>query len=222
MFQKLFYLFGLAISASFGESQYIMPGSQVDPSGHGCVIDGGYQWCEEMNLCVRSWEVSCPSLMVSVGSQLPPPSLPPPPPRPIDPLPDPLYDGTPSSIPSDCAPWNDGCNICRRTPVDMSSGSQGACTRMMCFRQDKPFCMTYLDGRTCTSVNDCVDNRVDECQEPCPPPAPCPRPYFPNMNMDNCKMITDNDDCGCVIGCPHYDCTNDNCNSDLDLSLIHI
>ena len=227
----MFYLFGLAISTSFGETQY-MPGSQVDPSGHGCVLDGGYQWCEEMNSCVRSWEVSCPSLnqiMIPDGLLPPsPPSLPPPPPRPIDPeypvdplpidpLPiDPLYDGTPTSIPSDCVTWNDGCNICRRNPNDMSSGSQGACTRMMCFRQAKPFCMTYLDGRTCTSDNECVDTRVDECQESCPPPAPCPRPYFPNMNMDNCKMITDNDDCGCVVGCPHYDCTNDNCNSDLD------
>ena len=129
MFNKLFYLFGLAISASFGESQYIMPGSQVDPSGHECVLDGGYQWCEEMNTCVRPWEVSCPSLAIIT-----------------DPLPP--------------------------TPVEE--------------------CLT------------------------CPPPIPCARPYFPNMNTDNCRMVTDRDECGCSTSCPHYDCTNDNCNSDLD------
>lgn len=56
-------------------SQFI-PGSQVDPSGHGCILDGGYQWCEEMNTCVRSWEVDCPSLMepvVDECSTCPPP-----------------------------------------------------------------------------------------------------------------------------------------------------
>lgn len=127
MFKKLFYLFGLAISANFGESQYIMPGSQVDPSGHDCVLDGGYQWCEEMNSCVRSWEVSCPSLAMAITDPLPP-----------------------------------------------------------------------------TPVKDC-----STCH-----PFPCARPYFPNMN--NCRMVTDRDECGCPTSCPHYDCTNDNCNSDLD------
>ena len=62
MFRKLFYSLGLIIGATYGQSQYVMPGSQVDLSGHGCVIDGGYQWCEELNTCVRPWEVSCASL----------------------------------------------------------------------------------------------------------------------------------------------------------------
>ena len=126
MFNKLFYLFGLSINTYIVESQFIA-GSQVDPSGHGCVLDGGYQWCEEMNTCVRPWEVSCQSLMITD-------SLPP------------------------------------------------------------------------TPIKDCST---------CPPPAPCPRPYLPNIDMNNCRMITDRDDCGCIIGCPHYDCSN-NCNSDLD------
>ena len=63
----LFLMFG-AVNSQF------IPGSQVDPSGHGCVIDGGYQWCEEMNTCVRSWEVECPSLMnLSCSEPCPPP-----------------------------------------------------------------------------------------------------------------------------------------------------
>ena len=59
MFQSLFY-FG-SLFTIYVNSQ-IIPGSQVDVSGHNCVIDGGYQWCEELSSCVRSWETSCPSL----------------------------------------------------------------------------------------------------------------------------------------------------------------
>lgn len=32
------------------------------PDSHGCVSDGGYQWCKEKQKCVRIWEESCPSL----------------------------------------------------------------------------------------------------------------------------------------------------------------
>ena len=39
-----------------------LPGSQVDLTGHGCVLDGGYEWCEELSRCIRRWEVPCPSL----------------------------------------------------------------------------------------------------------------------------------------------------------------
>ena len=48
---KLFFTMFAAVNSQF------IPGSQVDSSGHGCVIDGGYQWCEELSSCVRSWEV---------------------------------------------------------------------------------------------------------------------------------------------------------------------
>tara|TARA_Y100000389_G_scaffold64682_1_gene60757 strand:+ start:8818 stop:9822 length:1005 start_codon:yes stop_codon:yes gene_type:complete len=78
MFQKLFYfgsLFTIYVNSQF------LPGSQVDISGHGCVIDGGYQWCEELNSCVRSWETACPSLML--------PSIPP---ISIDPLIEPVNE----------------------------------------------------------------------------------------------------------------------------------
>jgi hypothetical protein len=37
-----------------------LPGSQVD--SHGCSLDGGYQWCEDLNECVRSWETDCSTL----------------------------------------------------------------------------------------------------------------------------------------------------------------
>ena len=117
MLRKLFGLIFIAVDAQF------MPGSQVDVSGHGCVIDGGYQWCDELNTCIRPWETECNSLQV------------------IDPLP---------------------------------------------------------------------------CQRPCPIPPPCPMPYIPNIDMNNCRIATNTDECGCEIGCPSYHCSNVNCNSDLD------
>lgn len=50
----------LMISLSY--SQLTIPGSQVDISGHGCVIDGGYQWCSDLQTCIRPWETECNSL----------------------------------------------------------------------------------------------------------------------------------------------------------------
>ena len=35
----------------------IVPGSQHDL--HNCVLDGGYQWCESTQSCIRSWETPC-------------------------------------------------------------------------------------------------------------------------------------------------------------------
>ena len=102
----------------------MLTGSQIDPSGHNCVIDGGYQWCESTQSCIRQWETPCDSLNIPSPSQA--------------------------------------------------------------------------------------------CNYPCPPSffPPCPEPYIPDIN--NCHMITNNDNCGCAIGCPHYDCTNPECSSDLD------
>jgi hypothetical protein len=37
-----------------------IPGSQTD--GHGCVIDGGYQWCESTQQCQRTWELPCETM----------------------------------------------------------------------------------------------------------------------------------------------------------------
>jgi len=37
-----------------------IPGSQRDD--HGCVLDGGYQWCESLQQCQRLWETPCEEL----------------------------------------------------------------------------------------------------------------------------------------------------------------
>ena len=51
-----------------------LPGSQIDLSGHGCVIDGGYQWCADLQTCIRPWETECNSLRDC--SEECPPSIP--------------------------------------------------------------------------------------------------------------------------------------------------
>ena len=37
------------------------PGSQQDE--HGCVLDGGYQWCESLQQCQRLWETPCEEII---------------------------------------------------------------------------------------------------------------------------------------------------------------
>ena len=53
------FLKSLTIFAIFNstEAQYIIPGSQHD--SHNCVLDGGYQWCEHTQSCIRAWETPC-------------------------------------------------------------------------------------------------------------------------------------------------------------------
>jgi len=52
---KTFFLFFSGVNSQ-------LLGANNDPSGNGCVTDGGYQWCEEINSCVRTWETPCLSL----------------------------------------------------------------------------------------------------------------------------------------------------------------
>ena len=73
-------MFGL-LTATQTLSQ--LPGSQQDE--HGCVLDGGYQWCESHNECIRPWETVCE----------------------VD-----TPDIALSNIPYNCASWYDGCNTC--------------------------------------------------------------------------------------------------------------
>ena len=44
----------------------------------------------------------------------------------------PVYN-EPSTVPTNCMSWYDGCNTCR-----VENGNIGGCTRMTCFRQDIP------------------------------------------------------------------------------------
>ena len=41
-------------------------------------------------------------------------------------------------IPNNCRSWYDGCNTC-----SVTNGNWGACTRMMCFRNDNSRCLSF-------------------------------------------------------------------------------
>ena len=43
-----------------------------------------------------------------------------------------------NNIPINCISWYDGCNTCQ-----VRNGQIGACTRMMCFREDNPYCLRF-------------------------------------------------------------------------------
>ena len=47
---------------------YLASGQQLVGSqrgDHGCVMDGGYTWCESTQSCIRPWEIQCNSLVVT-------------------------------------------------------------------------------------------------------------------------------------------------------------
>lgn len=46
-----------------------------------------------------------------------------------------------NNIPLDCTSWFDGCNTCR-----VNNGILGPCTRLMCFREERPYCISTING----------------------------------------------------------------------------
>ena len=42
------------------------------------------------------------------------------------------------SVPNNCISWYDGCNTCH-----VSNGVIQGCTRILCFREDPPRCLSY-------------------------------------------------------------------------------
>ena len=174
MFVKLFYLFGLFHSI---QSQFI-PGSQVDSSGHGCVIDGGYQWCEEMNSCVRSWEVDCPSLMepvVDECSTCPPPI----------PCPEPYI---PNIDTCRLNSYTDNCGCQTRCPSydcrNINCNSDSDCHYNQ-FSRPMQMRMPMVDGRrTQIQTSECV-NKVG-INETCGGYTP---PEFQTRCLDNLECV---------------------------------
>ena len=107
-----------------------LPGGQKDD--HNCVLDGGYQWCETLNQCVRIWETHCESLE------------------------NPINNNPSHVIPKNCATWNDGCNTCEVN----REGALGACTMMYCFTQNTPICTSYyINEDLCLTNSDCDSDK---------------------------------------------------------------
>ena len=66
----------------------VLVGGQRDD--HGCVLDGGYQWCDFTQSCARPWETPCVETL-GVPPSPPPRPYPSPPPRPLPPTPPPPH-----------------------------------------------------------------------------------------------------------------------------------
>jgi len=56
------------------------------------------------------------------------------------PLNPPIIIGS-DTVPNDCEVWFDGCNTCQS-----NNGILGACTRIMCFREETPYCLRQISG----------------------------------------------------------------------------
>lgn len=92
---KLFSFLLNLMYLSIVESQMLMGGQHDE---HNCVLDGGYQWCEDTQSCVRSWETYCASLD-EPGPVIDYPNPVPTPPTPPTPVPSPAPVPLPSPQP---------------------------------------------------------------------------------------------------------------------------
>ena len=50
-------------------------------------------------------------------------------------------NAVPNAVPNNCEVWFDGCNTCQT-----NNGVLGACTRIMCFREETPYCLRPASG----------------------------------------------------------------------------
>jgi len=161
-----------------------LPGSQTDE--HGCIIDGGYQWCDDLNECVRPWMTPCSGTYV-----VDPPPMPvidPIPLYPVDPMPvDPMPVNPVSLIPYNCATWFDGCNTCQVT-----NGVANICTMMACFVTQQPECLSYYsnlnEGDTCYRFCEDGSQVTVDLKDKCPSGTTCTPPN--GIGFDSCNDNT--------------------------------
>ena len=197
----------------FASGQQLV-GSQRDD--HGCVMDGGYTWCESTQSCIRPWEIQCTPLVVTEPGPVVDPgfgisdcSHQCPPPMPC-PMPEMNIDisncklnnhvddcGCQVSCPSyDCTVQNtptipDNCATwndgCNTCQV--RDGRAEICTMMYCFRNAEPHCMNYNIQSNSLNTNDvCYRFCEDGSQSPVNRRSDCP-------SGTTCKKINlfDND-----------------------------
>lgn len=164
-----------------GQGQ-VLVGSQRDD--HGCVMDGGYTWCESTQSCVRPWETPCSSLVVTEPSPVVDPGFgfpstvcadttcPPPMPCPMPAMNIDISNcklnnhiddcGCQVSCPSyDCTDQNtptipDNCATWNDgcNTCQVRDGRAEICTLMYCFRQAEPHCMSYHIKSNSLGLND--------------------------------------------------------------------
>ena len=191
-------------------AQMLVGGTRDD---HGCVMDGGYSWCEELNSCIRPWETECNTLVVTEpGPVIDPPvcnECPPPMPCPMPYIPEfnmnnckfnnnvdecgcqiscPSYDCSIQNVPTipdNCVTWNDGCNTCQ-----VRNGRADICTLMYCFRQAEPYCMHFSTdelriGEICYRFCEDGSQEFINRQNDCPPNTIC-KSNDNGLSYDSC------------------------------------
>ena len=146
MFKVLLNSLIIALS----NSQYILPGSQVDVTGHGCIVDGGYEWCEELQTCIRPWENECNSQIVTEPGPVVDP-------RPVvDPVPN-CLDNCPPPMPCPMPEMNIDVSSCKLKYHVDDCGCQAACPSYDCNDNVVTIpsnCATWMDGcNTCQVRN---------------------------------------------------------------------
>ena len=190
------FVIGMTQLFALGNSQIMDGGTALIGSSHdahGCVTDGGYQWCDSLNQCVRPWMTPCPTIAVEpplidpgFGVPVNPPvavdPLPPTPsPPPVAPPPPPQVP-TNNQIPYNCAEWYDGCNHCQ-----VVNGQMTACTRMMCFTQRPSECLSYNRlnlGDVCYRFCENGSEQTVNSRDKCPSGSTCVAPG--TIGFDSC------------------------------------
>jgi len=155
-----------------------MVGHELD--SHACVVDGGYQWCESQNKCVRPWINPCHQYPIDpLPVRIDHIELP----RPIDPM---LPVPTKPMIPYNCASWYDGCNRCM-----VQEGKVATCTRMMCFTQGLSTCLSYnrlTEGATCYRFCEDGSQKAVDLKDKCPSGTTCTPTN--SIGFDSCNDNT--------------------------------
>ena len=170
---KIFFLFFTSVNAQ-------LIGSQEDPTGNGCVLDGGYSWCPALKKCVRSWVEPCQSLGDTtkpfdyIYNHIMKPD-------PSDPLP-----VIKNKMPDNCATWFDGCNTCQ-----VEDGKSKICTLMYCHTKNEPYCMNF-NKKNNLKIGDicyrfCEDNSKESINKKylCPDNTKC----ISSFNKNSASMV---------------------------------
>lgn len=131
----------------------MLAGSQRDD--HGCVTDGGYQWCETTQSCVRPWMTHCESLTIP------------------EPLPHPIDAQPPIALP----PSVQTTQLCSNSPIQLC--------RMLCQEPTCPSGQCALRTSNCCDFKCVSDTSLSVPSPPLPPPPPVPMPTLPHPVQNN-------------------------------------
>jgi hypothetical protein len=150
LFKLICWVFLVDSAFSIPDRQ-LQLGSQLDD--HGCVKDGGYQWCESTNSCIRPWTTPCLSKTKHCSNSSPQ----------LCRMMCPPFSCEPNQcaqrirnccdykcvdnkkiitdnleIPYGCVEWFDGCNTC-----SVTNGLIGLCTLKLCSIKHQPKCIVF-------------------------------------------------------------------------------